>query len=738
MAKWPLKEVKKAQKAAENENRARIERRERKEGGAENKMEVDEPDGKGGKGKRKRSTKKNSSSVAVVKKKVKKEDKQVQHFPHSKPAEGKKGTRPDVTARHARAKDYDKTTVVMSLSRFCMNFPLLLEIRKYIQPYTRVFVQGTKLISLYVLRCLEQRLPLDFLYTQTFFYRAFAVVAGSRFSSVLGAFRVINPANQVAFDVFQEFLNLRSAADRKLGDEDYDNLSQTFNYAAKEFMVACMNHVSTNMSSRVAKAMKVFLLSLQEPHKASDNNRIITYYMRVMERSIVPDATTFGELWKSLKKAPSEATKAAVIEKVNADLQQYRELPLDDLRSRKQKIVVSNNWAKYLPWLHEILRYITAPQQEDAARKARARAFSILPDASLDAHFVTIDTKVLRGFLLCVKKAYGGTSPSNADEFKANSIIEWQKHFDIKPQHIEGAGGAKTFARFIKTNGASVSIVYERKKKEEKTLGEGFSRAQSQAVVSSVAQQQPQPQPQQQQQAMPSAGGGGNSGPLWPQQLHQQQQQQLQQQQQQAPNSVGSFQQQQQPMPSEGGGGGSSGPSLPQQQQQAFNSVGSFQQQQQPMPSEGGGGGSSGPSLPQQLHQPYQQQQQQQQQAHQQPQAILREGVGGRQGLPQQPRQPQQQQQQAHQHALGGGSSSPQPPAISREGVGGSSGMPQARGQLFDGPHLPRPSREGVVHHLDDKRVVGVDPGRRHIVHCATRDAHGATHTFHYSSDEFR
>jgi hypothetical protein len=34
--------------------------------------------------------------------------------------------------------------------------------------------------------------------------------------------------------------------------------------------------------------------------------------------------------------------------------------------------------------------------------------------------------------------------------------------------------------------------------------------------------------------------------------------------------------------------------------------------------------------------------------------------------------------------------------------------------------------------------VVGVDPGRRHIVHCATRDIHGDTHIFHYSSAEFR
>jgi hypothetical protein len=538
---------------------------------------------------------------------------------------------------------------------------------------------------------------------------------------VKAAFLVTDPETGITVDVLDQFFTIRGNADCKLLDEDYKHLNQTLVYAGKEFQVICQNAVTANMSSRVAKSMKVFLLSQEQTFKAKDTGRLVKFYMDVMKRKFKPTDAAYKKLWESLSKHATDITKDAMEEKVQEDLEKYARLPLDDLDGKTRKHVVFKKWPEYLPWLYDILCYTTSSLRQEAARKARARAFSILPVITLEGKFVTINNTILWGFLQRIHKKYTGPCPGKANVFKNVQDIEWQRNFCVKPQSMQN--GRKKFARFIKTNGASVSVHYKLQKKKEKK------------------KQQPHQQ-----------GSGGNSGPQSEPSL----------QQPQGSNKDNPQLQQ---------------PHLHQQQDQAQQHVSRGNEN----------------SMTQQPQEP-------QAQSHQQD-AGSGSGNSEHQHCLQQPFQPQSQTDQ-HVPRVGVGTAAPRVgvgttaprvgvgTAAPRVGVGtaaphvgvvacvprvgigtkepsvgvGASAQPAGFGSgtavpsggvghlvqptsfgtdplLFGGPHqplLPRPCGFGVVHYLDNKRVVGVDPGRRHIVHCATRDIHGATHVFRVTNGEYK
>jgi hypothetical protein len=99
------------------------------------------------------------------------------------------------------------------------------------------------------------------------------------------------------------------------------------NYAAKDYMTACKNHVVLNISTRVGKAFKFFFDSLPQPFRAEDRNKVRRYFMRRMTREGSPEEEE--EMWKTLKRQPTQETREAVAIYVSDNLERYTDLPLD-------------------------------------------------------------------------------------------------------------------------------------------------------------------------------------------------------------------------------------------------------------------------------------------------------------------------------------------------------------------------------------------------------------------------
>ena len=155
------------------------------------------------------------------------------------------------------------------------------------------------------------------------------------------------------------------------------------NYAGKDYMTACKNHVVLNISARVGKAFKLFLDALPQKFRAEDRNKAKHYYMKRMSRNC--GAEEEEPMWQSFKCTPTEETRAAVVEYIDQRLECYQDLPLDTGSERPVKRV-EKQWWDYLQWLWDL--------QVDMQQYS-TQAFSILPLCSFAAKHITIDTGIL-------------------------------------------------------------------------------------------------------------------------------------------------------------------------------------------------------------------------------------------------------------------------------------------------------------------------------------------------------
>src|SRR3569832_19001 len=91
---------------------------------------------------------------------------------------------------------------------------------------------------------------------------------------------------------------------------NYEYINQMLNYAGKDYLTACKNHVVLNISGRVGKAFKLFFKALPQKFKAEDCNKARRYFMRRMSREAGPKEEE--DMWNSLKLTPTTETKHAV------------------------------------------------------------------------------------------------------------------------------------------------------------------------------------------------------------------------------------------------------------------------------------------------------------------------------------------------------------------------------------------------------------------------------------------
>ena len=107
----------------------------------------------------------------------------------------------------------------------------------------------------------------------------------------------------------------------------YYHVPQMLNYAGKDYMTACKNHMVFNISARVGKAFRLFFDAFPHRFRAEDRNKAKHYYMKRMSHECSAEE---GEpMWQSFKRTPTEETQAAVVEYIDQRLERYQDLPLD-------------------------------------------------------------------------------------------------------------------------------------------------------------------------------------------------------------------------------------------------------------------------------------------------------------------------------------------------------------------------------------------------------------------------
>ena len=352
------------------------------------------------------------------------------------PDHKKKVTRPDVAARLKRRHTIEEKAVKMKLASFCTSFELALEIDICAKGVTRTCVEASRFLNLHVLRSLDAGLAIPKL-DQTYFYRLLSTVAGKpdsaaqqEFGFTIPVFEALRPHNMTRFDP--------------------RNAMQMLNYAGKGMLTACKNHVVLNISSRAAKAFKLFFKQLPQQYKAPDRNKVCSLYMRSMERQVVDAQAT----WQSLSRPPTAATVSAVQAYIDRDLQQYADLPLDigGISSTER---VKKRWWCYLRWLRDLQRVM---------EQHEARTFSILPLNTFDAKYITIDTGILHGLLARVAERIGEPGPGPLSAFRQHRQQHWEHFFRLT--RAEGTNKRLNFEYMLLSDGYAVSVLLSQTKQQ--------------------------------------------------------------------------------------------------------------------------------------------------------------------------------------------------------------------------------------------------------------------------------
>jgi hypothetical protein len=347
------------------------------------------------------------------------------------PGAKRAASRPDVAARFKRKKGIQESAVKMTLNQICSDSQLQREIEGCVHGVTRTSVEASRFLNYWVLKLLEEGEIVPKL-DQSLFYAAFTTMAGAtvdasveKFGEALQDYHQVRPPNMARFN--------------------YRHVPQMLNYAGKDYMTACKNHVVLNISGRVGKAFKLFFDALPQDFRAEDRNKARRYYMKRMSREC--GAEEEEPMWQSFKRVPTPETRAAVAAYINLRLERYADLPLDTggLHPIER---VKQRWWDYLRWLYDIqvemLDYET-------------RAFSILPLCSFASKHITIDTGILRGLLLRVAERTGCAKPEALPQFRSNGRQHWETYFHLSK--AEGKNKRRNFETTMKTDGYAVSVI---------------------------------------------------------------------------------------------------------------------------------------------------------------------------------------------------------------------------------------------------------------------------------------
>ena len=340
-----------------------------------------------------------------------------------------KRSRPDVAARMKRKKTITIKAVKMRLSTWCKSPAIQKELERVARGVTRTAVEASRLVNMWALKTIEDEKEIPEM-NQTFFYRAFTVVSGSR-------------RNEAATEVFGKALEKYESM-RPPNMERFNPhlVTQVLNEAGTEYLTACKNHVVLSLTARVRKG---FLKVLEDEYpgmRAPDKKKLTKHLIdRLSRRSTAEEEEA---VWNSLR------------DPVNRDLrgpastymarEETRDLPLDDPNAAGR---VQRAWWRYLPWLRDLQVIM-----EDRGGKQ----FSLLPLCSLDVKHVRVTTTILYDLMKRIRKGNKSLLPDPGKwvEFRDNARAWWERFFRLG--RVEGRSQRKTFEESFVTDAYGVSV----------------------------------------------------------------------------------------------------------------------------------------------------------------------------------------------------------------------------------------------------------------------------------------
>jgi hypothetical protein len=304
--------------------------------------------------------------------------------------------------------------VKMTLNTFCCNDDLKTRVNEFVLNANKIMFEAYSLANLHIIKLINQNKIIPKL-DQDFFQNC------CQFVTTMYERRGNNPDNLSLQNTFDLYSELRPAI-FKPAFRDYNGI--LMNYIAKDMFVATKNHLVLNFYTRFTKFIK------------------LKYNL------------TGEQTYKLIKEIYNEKYKGN-----NIIIQKWRDR-LSNLPPTEKNI--KNNPTFILSVYNEILNFFNN-YNLDKNKKA-IRIFSLLPNKnSFTISNITIDKSVLKDIVLSFKKKKCDNDTINTiikqetktitSQFKNEPKKYWIKFFNIK--------NLDTFSGIIKTDGNSVSVLYD-------------------------------------------------------------------------------------------------------------------------------------------------------------------------------------------------------------------------------------------------------------------------------------
>ena len=385
---------------------------------------------------------------------------------------GGAGSRPDVAARKKKQKALRHVTIKAALLKALRVKALRDPIDSAVAAVTQITAEGSRFLNLLLLDCCERGVPLpriDLSFVRQVFCRfwieARAPLAGANRDVIDAAWELYSPER----------------GDTALASFDGSGFGQILTYAAKDYLVACHNHVKHHFYRRIfGLVARRFVQARPALNARNQGGRLKQATCAVVSWIICAPAVLPPDeddramiLWDILGMGDDDITDEDVAS--IADTSEGLVTFTDATRAARGDVlpvsahVQHDNWSDLLPWLYEVnvenAAHAEAHAGDDDPIKP-ARLFTLTPINTFDAKFITIDTDGLHGLLRRRDSGVREQTPDSTSAFRAQADEWWNAAFNIDRVLRTGSLGFE-FGRMVKTDGVAVNFVCARPKTEE-------------------------------------------------------------------------------------------------------------------------------------------------------------------------------------------------------------------------------------------------------------------------------
>ena len=380
-------------------------------------------------------------------------------------------TRLDVAKRLKKRKEFETYTIKNGWESLKPHLIVQIGLNHLLPVIQQASVEGALLAQTIILRCLRENIELPEL-NQTFFYRCMVQVTRN-------SEREMHPIplkkDTCIEEGFKEYKRMRSP-DVPWPLKNY--CTQALNYAGKDYLTACKNHVVLNFYGRLRKYWKRSLIGC-----VFQDDKVQGQLQKWLIQLLLSGENVTQEQWDEKMNQtffvdrPDDALICyCSFHEIRCVLNDAGVFPIT-------KETISKNWRLLLKPLYWIRQHIntcpTATQRDvnvihEHQPKVKTgkcfRTFSLLPIPSLNAKYMTIDERVLKDLWLMGQKI---ANVSKCKEPPSEDIEHeiWKKSF-TGLKKLKNESGTRFFDCRIQTDGVGASLTWRRPKlqKEDTTV----------------------------------------------------------------------------------------------------------------------------------------------------------------------------------------------------------------------------------------------------------------------------